>query len=113
VSNHGGRHFDGAPASVDMLPSIVAVAGKRATVMIDSGIRSGLDIVRVLALGAQAAFAGRPFLYGLGALGEPGARFVMDMYCDEVRTEFQHVGIRSVAAAGEITVRHPGAWRAV
>jgi L-lactate dehydrogenase (cytochrome) len=111
VSNHGGRHFDGAPASVDMLPAIVAATGKRATVMIDSGIRSGLDIVRVLALGAKAAFVGRPFLYGLGALGEAGARHVMDMYFDELRTEFQHVGIRSVAAAGEITVRHPGAWR--
>jgi len=112
VSNHGGRHFDGAPASVDMLPSIVAVAGKRATVMIDSGIRSGLDILRVLALGASGAFVGRPFLYGLGALGEAGARHVMDMYFDELRKEMKHVGIHSVAAAGEITVRHPGVWRA-
>jgi len=112
VSNHGGRHFDGAPASVDMLPAIVTAAGNRATVMIDSGIRSGLDIVRVLALGASAAFAGRPFLYGLGALGEAGAGHVMDMFFDELRTEFQHVGIRSVAAARDITVRHPGTWRA-
>lgn len=112
VSNHGGRHFDGGPACVDMLPAIVATAGNRSTVMFDSGIRSGLDIVRVLALGAKAAFAGRPFLYGLGALGDAGARHVMDMYLDELRAEFQHVGIRSVAAAGEITVRHPGAWRA-
>jgi len=110
VSNHGGRHFDGAPASVDMLPAIVAVAGKRATVMIDSGIRSGLDILRGLALGASAAFIGRPFLYGLGALGEIGAPFVMDMFADELRTEMKHVGIHSVADAGEITVRHPGAW---
>ena len=55
--------------------------------------------LRVLALGATAAFAGRPFLYGLGALGEPGARHVMDMYVDELRTEFQHVGISSVADA--------------
>ena len=99
VSNHGGRHFDGAPASVDMLPAIVAATGTRATVMVDSGIRSGLDIVRALALGAKAAFVGRPFLYGLGALGEAGARHVMDMYFDELRTEFQHVGVRSVAAA--------------
>ncbi len=111
VSNHGGRHFDGAPASVDMLPAIVAVAGKRATVMIDSGIRNGLDILRALALGANAAFIGRPFLYGLGALGETGARFVMDMFADELRTEMKHVGIQSIAGASEITVRHPGAWR--
>jgi isopentenyl diphosphate isomerase/L-lactate dehydrogenase-like FMN-dependent dehydrogenase len=111
VSNHGGRHFDAAPASVDMLPAIVAVAGKRATVMIDSGIRSGLDILRALALGARAAFIGRPLLYGLGALGEPGARFVMDMFADELRTEMQHVGICSVAGASDVTVRHSGAWR--
>jgi L-lactate dehydrogenase (cytochrome) len=111
VSNHGGRHFDAAPASVDMLPAIIAVAGKRATVMIDSGIRSGLDILRALALGARAAFIGRPFLYGLGALGEPGARFVMDMFADELRTEMQHVGIRSVPGASDVTIRHPGAWQ--
>ncbi|MND06667.1 L-lactate dehydrogenase [compost metagenome] len=67
--------------------------------------------MRVLALGASAAFVGRPFLYGLGALGDAGARHVMDMFFDELRTEFQHVGIRSVAAASEITARHPGAWR--
>jgi L-lactate dehydrogenase (cytochrome) len=110
VSNHGGRHFDGAPASVDMLPAIVDAVGSRATVMIDSGVRSGLDVLRVLALGARAAFAGRPFLYGLGALGDVGARFVMDLFADELRTEMQHVGIQSVEAATQITVRHPGAW---
>ena len=111
VSNHGGRHFDGAPASIDVLPAIVAAVGSRATVMIDSGIRGGLDIVRALALGAKATFAGRPFLYGLGALGEAGARHVMAMFFDELRTEFQHVGVRSVAEAATIAVRHPGAWR--
>jgi len=111
VSNHGGRHFDGAPASIDILPAIVAAVGSRATVMVDSGIRGGLDIVRALALGAKATFAGRPFLYGLGALGEAGARHVVDLYFDELRTEFQHVGVRSVAEAAMITARHPGAWR--
>ena len=111
VSNHGGRHFDGAPAPVDILPAIVAAVGSRTTVMVDSGIRGGLDIVRALALGAKATFAGRPFLYGLGALGEAGARHVTDLFFDELRTEFQHVGVRSVAEAAKVTVRHPGAWR--
>ncbi len=110
VSNHGGRHFDGAPASIDMLPAIVAEVGARATVMIDSGFRSGLDVVRALALGAKAAFMGRPFLYGLGALGEGGARHVMDMMFDELRREFQHVGVRSVAEAATIPARHLRAW---
>jgi (S)-mandelate dehydrogenase len=111
VSNHGGRHFDGAPASIDMLPAIVSAAGSRATVMIDSGLRSGLDVARALALGARCAFAGRPFLYGLGALGEVGAAHVADLYCDELRIEFQHVGVGSVGEAAGITTRHPGAWR--
>jgi len=111
VSNHGGRHFDGAPASIDVLPAIVAAVGSRATVMIDSGIRGGLDVVRALALGAKAGFAGRPFVYGLAALGPIGAAHVVDLFFDEIRTEFIHTGVRSVAEAAAITVRHPGAWR--
>jgi len=111
VSNHGGRHFDGAPATIDVLPAIVAAVGSRATVMIDSGIRGGLDVVRALALGAKAGFTGRPFVYGLAALGPIGAAHVIDMFLDEIRTEFVHVGIRSAAEATTITARHPGAWR--
>ncbi len=111
VSNHGGRHFDGAPASIDVLPAVVAAVGTRATVMIDSGIRGGLDVVRALALGAKAGFTGRPFVYGLAALGPPGAAHVIDMLLDEIRTEFIHVGIRSAAEAATIRARHPGAWR--
>ena len=111
VSNHGGRHFDGAPATIDVLPAIVAAVGARATVMIDSGIRGGLDVVRALALGAKAGFTGRPFVYGLAALGPIGAAHVIDMFLDEIRTEFVHVGIRSAAEATTITARHPGAWR--
>ena len=111
VSNHGGRHFDGAPASIDVLPAIVAAIGARATVMIDSGIRGGLDVVRALALGAKAAFAGRPFVYGLGALGPIGAPHVVDLFLDEIRTELLHVGARSIAETAAITARHPGAWR--
>jgi L-lactate dehydrogenase (cytochrome) len=93
-----------------MLPAIMAAVGSRATVMIDSGIRGGLDIVRALALGAKAAFAGRPFLYGLGALGDAGADHVVDMFFDELRIELQHVGALSVAEAAAIATRHPGAW---
>jgi L-lactate dehydrogenase (cytochrome) len=111
VSNHGGRHFDGAPATIDILPAIVAAVGSRTTVMVDSGIWGGLDIVRALALGAKATFAGRPFLYAIGALGEAGARYIIELYFDELRTEFTHVGVRSVAEAATITTRHLGAWR--
>jgi (S)-mandelate dehydrogenase len=113
VSNHGGRHFDGAPASIDVLPAIVAAVGTRATVMIDSGIRGGLDVVRALALGAKAGFTGRPFVYGLAALGPVGAAHVVDLFLDEIRTEFTHVGVRSVAEAAAIKARHAAAWRMV
>jgi L-lactate dehydrogenase (cytochrome) len=111
VSNHGGRHFDGAPASIDVLPAIVSAVGSRATVMIDSGIRGGLDVVRALALGAKSCFTGRCFAYGLGALGPVGAAHVVELFLDEIRTELLHVGARSVAEATSITARHPGAWR--
>jgi (S)-mandelate dehydrogenase len=111
VSNHGGRHFDGAPASVDVLPAIVSAVGSRATVVIDSGIRGGLDVVRALALGAKFCFTGRCFAYGLGALGPAGAPHVADLFLDEIKTELLHVGARSVAEAASIKVRHPNAWR--
>ena len=74
VSNHGGRQIEALPAPIDALPAIVEQVGKRATVMMDSGIRSGTDVVRAYALGAAAAFAGKAFLWGLGALGEEGRR---------------------------------------
>jgi (S)-mandelate dehydrogenase len=111
VSNHGGRHFDGAPPTIDVLPAIAAAVGARTTVMIDSGIRGGLDVVRALALGAKATFTGRPFVYGLAALGPSGAQHVVDLFLDEIRTEFTHAGVRSAAEAAAITVRHSGAWR--
>jgi len=111
VSNHGGRHFDGAPASIDVLPAIVSAVGSRAAVMIDSGIRGGLDVIRALALGAKFCFTGRSFAYGLGALGEAGAPHVAELFVDEIKTELLHVGARSVAEAAQIKVRHPNAWR--
>jgi L-lactate dehydrogenase (cytochrome) len=110
VSNHGGRHFDAAPAAIDMLPAVAASVGARATVLFDSGVRSGLDVVRALALGARAAFAGRPFLYGIAALGAEGGDYVIELLREEIRTEFQHAGVRSVAEAAAITARHPGRW---
>jgi L-lactate dehydrogenase (cytochrome) len=111
VSNHGGRHFDGAPASIDILPAIVSAVGSRTTVMIDSGIRGGLDVVRALALGAKFCFTGRCFAYGLGALGPIGAAHVVDLFMDEIKTELLHVGATSVAEAALITSRQPDVWR--
>jgi len=72
VSNHGGRQLDGAPSSISALPAIVDAVGSRLEVWMDGGIRSGQDVLKAVALGARGTMIGRPFLYGLGALGEAG-----------------------------------------
>ncbi|MPZ79637.1 MAG: alpha-hydroxy-acid oxidizing protein [Actinophytocola sp.] len=74
VSNHGGRQVDGAVASLDVLPEIAAAVGDRMSVLFDSGIRTGADIVKALALGAHAVLIGRPFVYGLALGGQDGVR---------------------------------------
>jgi L-lactate dehydrogenase (cytochrome) len=109
VSNHGGRQVEALPAAIDALPAVVAAAGGRASVMMDSGIRSGLDVVRAAALGADAAFAGKAFLWGLGALGAAGPGHVIDVMVDEMRAALGQIGARTVAEARAVMVRHPGA----
>jgi L-lactate dehydrogenase (cytochrome) len=77
VSNHGGRQVDGGIAALDALPPIAAAVGSRLTVLFDSGIRSGADVVKALALGAQAVLIARPYVYGLGLAGEAGVTHVL------------------------------------
>jgi L-lactate dehydrogenase (cytochrome) len=109
VSNHGGRQVEGLPAPIDVLPAIVAAVGGRARVMLDSGIRSGLDVARSVALGADLAFAGKAFLWGLGALGAQGPSHVIDLMIDEMKSAFGQVGAFHPAEARSVVVRHPGA----
>ena len=111
VSNHGGRQIEALPPSIDCLPAVVnAVKGKTAVFM-DSGVRSGVDVVRAVALGADAAFAGKAFLWGVGALGEQGPGHVIDLLMDELRSALGQIGARTVADARSVVVRHPGAMR--
>ena len=98
VSNHGGRTFDAAPASLAMLPDIAAACGEKVTVMLDSGVRGGLDIARGLALGAQMALLGRPFLYAVGALGEEGGDYLIALLQTELRHTMIQLGAGSVQA---------------
>jgi (S)-mandelate dehydrogenase len=85
VSNHGGRALDAAAPTLEILPEVVAAVGSRTTVFLDSGIRRGSDIVKALALGADAVLAGRPLLYGIATAGQAGAEKALSI----LRTEFE------------------------
>ncbi|MBR0693746.1 alpha-hydroxy acid oxidase [Bradyrhizobium lablabi] len=96
VSNHGGRVEDGVSATIDVLPEIVAAVGDGMPVMVDSGFRRGSDIVKALALGAQAVCIGRPYLWGLGAFGQAGVERVLEMLRFETRNAMQQLGAPSL-----------------
>jgi isopentenyl diphosphate isomerase/L-lactate dehydrogenase-like FMN-dependent dehydrogenase len=100
VSNHGGRNMDSAIASIDVLPEIVAAVGDRTTVMLDSGIRRGSDIVKALALGAKAVLIGRATLYGIMVGGQAGAERALAILENELRRTMAYVGCRSIAEIG-------------
>lgn len=100
VSNHGGRQVDGAIASLDALPPIRDAVGDGLTVLLDSGIRSGADVFKALALGADAALVGRPYLWGLAAGGEAGALAVLRSLLAELDLTVGLSGLRSPAEIG-------------
>ncbi len=97
VSNHGGRQFDGAPASIAVLPEIVERVKGRTSVLFDSGVRTGLDVLRALALGADFVLAGRPFLYGVGAMGEKGGDHAVDILKADLENNMIQLGAKSVS----------------
>jgi L-lactate dehydrogenase (cytochrome) len=97
VSNHGGRQLDGVLSSTRALPAIAAAVGDRLTVLADSGVRSGLDVVRLLALGARGVLLGRAWLYALAAGGEGGIVKLLDLMSREMRVAMTLTGVRRVA----------------
>ncbi len=97
VSNHGGRQLDGAVASLDALPAVVAAAGNRLEVLMDGGVRRGTDVLMALALGARAVLLGRPVLWGLAVGGEAGAARVLELLRDEVDLALALAGCTSPA----------------
>src|SRR5437667_2288484 len=97
VSNHGGRQLDGAPSSIEVLPEIVDSVGSQIEIMFDGGIRTGMDVVRALALGAKSCMIGRAYAYGLGAGGEAGVAKAIDVIRNELSTTMGLCGVNTIA----------------
>ena len=100
VSNHGGRQLDGAPSSIRMLPSIVDAVGDKVEIHLDSGIRSGQDVLKALALGAKGTYIGRAFTYGLGAMGQQGVTKALQIIHKELDTTMGLCGETKVQNLG-------------
>jgi L-lactate dehydrogenase (cytochrome) len=92
VSNHGGRQFDAAPSALEVLPEIVEAVSDRAKILFDSGVRSGLDIARAIALGADFVLLGRAFMYGVAALGERGGDHVAELLMADLKNNMIQLG---------------------
>jgi (S)-mandelate dehydrogenase len=100
VSNHGGRQLDGAPATLDALPQVMRAVNGKASVMVDGGVRRGVDVVKALALGADAVMLGRATLMGACAAGEAGARRALEILRDELVRAMQLSGVTAVGQIG-------------
>ncbi|KAI1870047.1 hypothetical protein JX265_006217 [Neoarthrinium moseri] len=111
VSNHGGRQCDGAVGSLDMLPEIVEAVGDKMTVLFDSGIRTGADIVKALSLGAKGVLVSRPVMYGLGIGGKEGAQHVLASILADLDQTLGLAGVKSVSELSKSNLRrvlYPG-----
>ena len=105
VSNHGGRQLDGTVSPLRVLPEVVAAAGAM-TVMMDSGIRRGTDVLKALCLGAKFVFVGRPFNFAASVAGEPGVAHAIGLLRSEVRRNMALVGVNRLGDLGPAYVRH-------
>lgn len=97
VSNHGGRQLDGVLSTAKALPDIADAVGNSLTVLVDSGVRSGLDVVRMLALGAKAVLLGRSVAYAVAAKGQLGVEHLLDIFAKEIRIAMALTGVTDVA----------------
>jgi L-lactate dehydrogenase (cytochrome) len=107
VSNHGGRQLDGAPVPLEILPSVADAVGGATAILCDGGVRRGTDVVKAIALGADAVMLGRAYLYGLGAAGEAGVDHVLNLFEEDMRRTLALCGVASIADIPADAVR----WR--
>ena len=112
VSNHGGRQLDGAQSSIGALAAIVDAVGSNIEVHMDGGIRSGQDVIKALALGAKGVYIGRPFLYGLGAMGQAGVTKCLDIIRNELDLTMAFCGLRDVLQVDK-KILLPGTYEAL
>jgi L-lactate dehydrogenase (cytochrome) len=114
VSNHGGRQLDGAQSAIRMLPKILDAVGDKIEVHMDSGIRSGQDVLKALALGAKGTYIGRSFVYGLGAMGQQGVTKALEIIQKELETSMALCGCRTIEELSRDILRVPsdfsGTW---
>ena len=106
VSNHGGRQLDGAPSSIEALPAVADAVGKDIEVWMDGGIRSGQDVLRAVALGAKGTLIGRPFLYGLGAMGEAGVTRCLEIIRNELDLSMAFCGRTNIGDVDRSILLH-------
>jgi L-lactate dehydrogenase (cytochrome) len=107
VSNHGGRQLDGAPATIDMLAPIVDAVGDKVDVYFDSGIRTGMDVMKAMAMGAKGTFIGRAYVYGLGAAGEGGVTRALEIIRNELDITMALCGETDITRVGRHNLMMP------
>ncbi|MBX4335518.1 FMN-dependent L-lactate dehydrogenase LldD [Bartonella raoultii] len=110
VSNHGGRQLDGVISTVRALPAIAEAVKKDLVVLADSGVRSGLDVVRMIAQGADAVMIGRAFVYALAAAGEKGVAHLLDLFANEMRVAMTLTGVRTIKDITHETLENAGVF---
>jgi isopentenyl diphosphate isomerase/L-lactate dehydrogenase-like FMN-dependent dehydrogenase len=110
VSNHGGNVLDGSVPTLPVLPEIVDAVGDELEVLLDSGVRRGVDVVKALALGAKAVLLGRGYVYPLLAAGEPGVRHILELFRQQIDEALAFLGVRSVGDLDPSYLELPPSW---
>ena len=107
VSNHGGRQLDGAISSIEALPSILEAVGDKIEVHLDGGVRSGQEILKAVAMGAQGTYIGRPYIYGLGAYGEKGVMLALELIQNELDISMALCGYKNIKDVDQSAILLP------